>query len=117
MNGGKSEVVLRKSRYGRTMTKKIFNDESSSTDLTRSVNGVIRKRTRSKNLSMSVSNSILNCKLRKKATNGFSIGDMVWAKSGKYPLWPGIITSDPDTNNFSKSKYPYSFQIKYFYFV
>lgn len=107
MNGRKSNDILRKSRYGRATINKKFIDENqtSSRNLSRSVNGVLPKRTRPKNLSTSVSKSTINFKLG--ATNGFGIGDIVWAKMGKYPIWPGIISSDPESNNFSKSKYFY----------
>lgn len=31
--------------------------------------------------------------------NDFEIGDIVWAKIGKYPFWPSIVCIDPDTTN------------------
>jgi len=32
----------------------------------------------------------------------FEIGDIVWAKIGKYPFWPSIVCIDPDTNTYLK---------------
>ncbi|KAE9529094.1 hypothetical protein AGLY_012048 [Aphis glycines] len=34
--------------------------------------------------------------------NNFEIGDIVWAKIGKYPFWPSIVCIDPDTNTYLK---------------
>uniref|UniRef100_A0A2S2NQX5 Histone-lysine N-methyltransferase NSD3 n=1 Tax=Schizaphis graminum TaxID=13262 RepID=A0A2S2NQX5_SCHGA len=30
--------------------------------------------------------------------NDFEIGDIVWAKIGRYPFWPSMVCVDPDTN-------------------
>ncbi|XP_025198464.1 probable methylthioribulose-1-phosphate dehydratase isoform X2 [Melanaphis sacchari] len=69
---------LKKSRYGRISNKRNFNEELD--------------------LSLA-SNNTSNGK-----RNVFNIGDMVWAKTGKYPVWPGIVMTDPETNKFSKNK-------------
>lgn len=29
--------------------------------------------------------------------NDFEIGDIVWAKIGRYPFWPSMVCVDPDT--------------------
>lgn len=68
-----------------------------------SVVDVLLKRNKSK-LSSSVSNNIYKKKYDVKV-NGFGTGDLVWAKMGKYPVWPGIIIEDPESNTFSKSKH------------
>lgn len=116
MNKEKSNDILHKNRYNReATTKKCFEgNQISSSDSSRSAIRVLPKRTRSNKLSTSVPKCILNCSLRKGTTNGLSIGDIVWAKTGKYPIWPGIITSDPETKTFSKSKYLYYFQYNVF---
>lgn len=33
------------------------------------------------------------------------IGDIVWAKLGKFPFWPSIVCLDPESKIFIKSKY------------
>lgn len=33
------------------------------------------------------------------------IGDIVWAKLGKFPFWPSIVCLDPKSKIFIKSKY------------
>lgn len=43
--------------------------------------------------------------LKNNSTNllsTYQIGDLVWAKIGKYPLWPSIVCIDPDTNTYIK---------------
>lgn len=35
-------------------------------------------------------------------SNTYQIGDLVWAKIGKFPLWPGIVCMDPDSNTYIK---------------
>lgn len=32
----------------------------------------------------------------------FEIGDIVWAKIGRYPFWPSIVCIDPETNVYIK---------------
>lgn len=32
----------------------------------------------------------------------YQIGDLVWAKIGKFPLWPSIVCMDPDSNTYIK---------------
>jgi len=34
--------------------------------------------------------------------NDFEIGDIVWAKIGRYPFWPSIVCIDPETNVYIK---------------
>lgn len=34
--------------------------------------------------------------------NDFEIGDIVWAKIGRYPFWPSIVCMDPETNVYIK---------------
>lgn len=36
--------------------------------------------------------------------NQLEVGDIVLGKTGKFPLWPGIVTSDPDSDKIIKSK-------------
>jgi len=38
-------------------------------------------------------------------TEEFEVGDIVWAKVGKFPYWPSIICNDPLTNVHVKSKF------------
>lgn len=35
-------------------------------------------------------------------SNTYQIGDLVWAKIGKFPLWPSIVCMDPDSNTYIK---------------
>jgi len=74
----KKNEDLKKSRYGRISNKRKINEELD--------------------LSLA-SNNASNGK-----RNIFNIGDMVWAKTGKYPVWPGIVITDPETNKFLKNK-------------
>ncbi|XP_022180883.1 probable methylthioribulose-1-phosphate dehydratase isoform X2 [Myzus persicae] len=69
----------KKSRYGRISNKRKFNEELD--------------------LSLASVNDMSNGK-----RNVFNVGDMVWAKTGKYPVWPGIVITDPETNKFSKNE-------------
>ncbi|XP_025418261.1 histone-lysine N-methyltransferase NSD3-like [Sipha flava] len=34
--------------------------------------------------------------------NGYTIGDIVWVKLGRYPFWPSIVCIDPESNTFFK---------------
>ncbi|XP_001949266.2 probable methylthioribulose-1-phosphate dehydratase isoform X2 [Acyrthosiphon pisum] len=70
---------LKKSRYGRISSKRKFNEELD--------------------LSLAAINNMSNGK-----RHIFNVGDMVWAKTGKYPVWPGIVITDPETNKFSKNE-------------
>lgn len=100
------EENLNKSRYGRVSTKRKLNEELNSLgESSQTVTGPSPKRNQLQLIS-SVSNN-LHLNMRSGKTNRLSIGDMVWAKTGKYPIWPGIIISDPESNKFSKSKYMY----------
>lgn len=46
--------------------------------------------------------------------NDYKIGDIVWAKIGKYPFWPSIVCYDPKSKTFIKpsSKHFIIFEIK-----
>jgi hypothetical protein len=33
-----------------------------------------------------------------KQIENYNIGDIVWAKIGKYPYWPSIVCNDPTLN-------------------
>lgn len=95
---------LNKSRYGRVSTKRKFSEEfdSVATESTKT-NSIHLAKKNKLQLNSSTSNNS-NSNLQYSKINGFSIGDIVWAKVGKYPVWPGIIISDPESNRFSKSK-------------
>lgn len=105
MNGKVGEL-FNKSRYGRVSTKRKFNEEEPSASLgesSQTANKTLPKKNKSK-LSSSVSNNtIINA--RNGKLNEYSLADIVWAKTGKYPVWPGIIINDPESNKFSKSKF------------
>ncbi|KAE9523457.1 hypothetical protein AGLY_016009 [Aphis glycines] len=90
---------LKKSRYGRVSNKRKFNEELdlSLGESYNTINLILNKKSNGKS-SPTVLNNSNNGK-----RNGFSIGDMVWAKTGKYPLWPGIVIVDPVTNKFTKN--------------
>lgn len=60
--------------------------------------------TKANSSSVSNNSSVRNTKARK---NDFIVGDLVWAKIGKYPVWPGIIISDPESNKIFKGKYSF----------
>jgi len=36
----------------------------------------------------------------------YKVGDIIWAKIYSYPLWPGIICVQPETNIFIKGGSP-----------
>lgn len=102
---GKVGQLFNKSRYGRVSTKRKFNEEeqgTSSGESSQTASKTLPKKNRSK-LSSSVSNNIL-INVRNGKLNEYNLGDIVWAKTGKYPVWPGIIINDPESNKFSKSK-------------
>lgn len=40
--------------------------------------------------------------LSNKLNKDFHVGDIVWAKIGKYPFWPSIVSIDPETNAYVK---------------
>lgn len=92
-----------KSRYGRVSTKRKYNNDdldNALKDTLQSMANVLPKKIKSK-LSSSVPNSNIT------NVNPFSLGDIVWAKTGKYPVWPGILINEPGTNMVSKSMYRY----------
>jgi len=95
---------LKKSRYGRVSNKKKFNEELdlSLGESYRKINLILNKKSNGKS-----SPTVLNNSNNDKG-NEFNIGDMVWAKTGKYPLWPGIVIMDPETNKFTKSMFKLS---------
>lgn len=47
-------------------------------------------------------------------TENYDIGDIVWAKIGKYPFWPSVVCFDPKSNIYFKgsSKLYYSYTIQ-----
>lgn len=94
----------KKSRYGRVSNKRKFNEELdlSLGESYRKINLILDKKSNGKS-SPTVLNNSNNAK-----RNSFNIGDMVWAKTGKYPLWPGIIIMDPESNKFTKSMFKLS---------
>lgn len=103
---GKVGAVFNKSRYGRVSTKRKFSEEEQDVSLGESSQIAIRispKKNKSK-ISSSVSNNIL-VNAQNGKLNEYSLGDIVWAKIGKFPVWPGIIINDPESNTFSKSKF------------
>ncbi|KAF0758213.1 methylthioribulose-1-phosphate dehydratase isoform X1 [Aphis craccivora] len=89
---------LKKSRYGRVSNKKKFNEELNLSlgESYQKMNLILNKKSNGKSSPTVLNNSNNDQK------NGFTIGDMVWAKTGKYPLWPGIVILDPETNKFTK---------------
>lgn len=42
----------------------------------------------------------------------YQVGDIVWAKIGKYPFWPSIVCCDPDSKTYMKGS-PSKFFIMY----
>ncbi|XP_050534939.1 uncharacterized protein LOC126901982 isoform X2 [Daktulosphaira vitifoliae] len=98
MNKNASKQI-NKSRFGRVSTKRKFSEQfiSSSTCIPKD-NYIIKKKKKqicsSKSGQFSDKNHLL--------LSNYCIGDIVWAKMGKYPVWPGIIVNDPDENIFFK---------------
>ncbi|KAL4148434.1 hypothetical protein QTP88_002677 [Uroleucon formosanum] len=92
---------LKKSRYGRISNKKKFNEELdlSLGESYRKINFILTKKSNGKSSPTAAINNMSNGK-----RNIFNVGDMVWAKTGKYPVWPGIVITDPETNKFSKNE-------------
>lgn len=103
-NSGKR---LNKSRYGRVSTKKSYEEEfanalkKSCDEITQAL-GASPKRN---NSSSSTNNNKPNKHNIKSKVKGYSLGDLVWAKSGKFPIWPGIIINEPESQIYSKSKF------------
>lgn len=96
-----SEKNIHKSRYGR-ISKRKYSEDLIDKSSQMSVSQSHKK----KKLTISVSNNNnITSRMRDGKINVFSMGDMVWAKTGKYPVWPAIITNDPESNMFYKSKY------------
>lgn len=104
----KSEHLI-KSRYGRVSTKKRFDEEFENA-LKESCDNIHRALGASskKNISLPSTNNKQIHKIN-SLVNAFHVGDIVWAKTGKYPFWPGIVTEDPRTNEFSKSMYNFMY--------
>lgn len=94
-----------KSRFGCRKVKKRKYYEEFETYLGKSSRTVVGSSKKKKKtvISSTVLNNNHTNELNIEA-NKFGIGDMVWAKIGKYPLWPGIVINDPKTNIFFKSK-------------
>lgn len=92
----------RKSRYGRISNKRKFNEELdfSLGESYRKINFILNKKSNGKSSPTAAINNMSNGK-----RNSYNVGDMVWAKTGKYPVWPGIVITDPETNKFSKSMF------------
>lgn len=90
---------LNTSRYGRVSSKKKFSEEFATFlyEPAKTVVNNVSKKNKSNSNKM-------NCNIRNSKVNGFNIGDIILAKVGKYPVWPGIIVNDPESNMFSKSK-------------
>lgn len=42
----------------------------------------------------------------------FAIGDLVWAYISGYPLWPSLITPDPEESLYTKTRSKYFFSFK-----
>lgn len=99
---GKTGEHFNKSRYGRVSTKRKFNEDDQGTYGALSLSATTIGKNKSK-LSLPVSNHI-NINMQNGKINGYEIGDILWAKTGKYPVWPGIVINDPETNNYYKSK-------------
>ncbi|VVC32689.1 Class II aldolase/adducin N-terminal,Methylthioribulose-1-phosphate dehydratase,PWWP [Cinara cedri] len=93
---------VKKSRYGRVSTKRKF-DEECDNSLGRKTVIISTKKNKSKLPVSSVSSPAstsnnVHSNTRNNKVNEFNIGDIVWAKPGKYPVWPGIVISDPNFN-------------------
>jgi len=93
---------VKKSRYGRISNKRKFNEELdlSLGESYRKINFILNKKSNGKSSPTAAIDNMSNGK-----RNSFNVGDMVWAKTGKYPVWPGIVITDPETNKFSKSMF------------
>ncbi|XP_050534604.1 histone-lysine N-methyltransferase NSD3 isoform X3 [Daktulosphaira vitifoliae] len=46
--------------------------------------------------------SLIDSNSEKKLDNNFNIGDVVWAKIGKYPFWPSVVCYDPNQKIYYK---------------
>lgn len=109
-----SRLAVNTSRYGRKLPTKKYNDEIEIA-LKESISKIDsmlfpRSTTSTKSSSsLSVSNntSVRNCTSKKTTTCDFSVGDLVWAKMGKYPIWPGIVINHPGLNMIYISKTPF----------
>lgn len=87
------EEPTNKSRYGRVSSKRKYNNDdldNAFKDSLRSMASVLPKRSKTKSPLL--------------VTNKFTSGDIVWAKIGKYPVWPGIIIKEPNTELVSKKE-------------
>lgn len=95
----KTDDVHHKSRYGRISNKRKFNEELDDelSESCRKMDCILPRRNTEK------SNNNTDGK-----SNAYTIGDIVWAKTGKYPVWPGIVITDPESNKFCKSMYRHS---------
>jgi len=79
---------LKKSRYGRISNKRKFDEELNLSlgESYRKINFILTKKSNGKS-SPTVTNNNMNNNGKR---NTYNVGDMVWAKTGKYPVWPGI---------------------------
>lgn len=95
---------LKKSKHGQISNKRKFNEELdlSLGESYRKINLILNKKSNGKSSSTVLNNS------NEEIRNGFSIGDLVWGKTGKYPPWPAIVIMDPETNRFTKSMFKLS---------
>jgi len=49
-----------------------------------------------------VDNSLLENSITSGECKNFKVGDIIWAKIGKYPFWPSVICIDPQSKIFIK---------------
>lgn len=93
-------------RCGRVSTKRKHMEESNNSEVSTMPkrNKVSSKGIKDPAKQVSIRNSMNKNYDR---VNKFGVGDMVLAKTGKYPVWPGIVINDPELNLIIKSNYIY----------
>lgn len=95
----------------RKSNKRLFNekcDNSLVDDPSKSQNSlettfINSKKSKKSKLPDPSTCKIINSVSDNNIVNDYSIGDIVWAKANKYPIWPGIVIKDPESNIYYKS--------------
>lgn len=94
MNRKGSEKKITTTRSGRvSATKRKLIEELDSAEVGTS-----------KTVTFKVKKVSIRNNLNKNDKKKFEVGDIVLAKVGKYPVWPGIVMNDPESNLITKSK-------------
>lgn len=92
----------------------VINDSSSSI-LSGNKSIPSRKSSVLNNAAVDVLNSLLEKTPINDQNKGYKIGDIIWARIGKYPFWPSVVCNDPESRTFIKeySKYFITHLIKF----